>query len=32
VPKEWVGKPVIVKVQIDLAPLETVSKPVKVKL
>jgi hypothetical protein len=32
VPKELVGKTVTVKVQFDLAPLETISKPIEVQL
>jgi len=32
VPKELVGKTVTIKVQFDLAPVETISKPIKVQL
>jgi hypothetical protein len=32
VPQELIGKTVTVKVQFNLAPLETVSEPVEVKL
>jgi hypothetical protein len=32
VPSELIGKTVTVKVELNLAPLETVSKPVEVKL
>jgi hypothetical protein len=32
VPKELDGKTVMVKVQFDLAPVETISQPIKVKL
>jgi len=32
VPKELAGKTVTVKVEFNLAPLETISKPIEVKL
>jgi hypothetical protein len=32
VPKELIGQTVTIKVDFDLAPLQTVSKPVEVKL